>query len=49
MQPSKVFAAVRFLSIQAMFKFLVLRVLSQCPTCVTAGEQQLAVFHFLLL
>lgn len=48
-QPSKAFAAVHFLSVQGKFKFLVLRVLSQCPASVTAGEQQQAVFHFLLL
>jgi len=47
MQPSKVFAAVHFLSIWD--KFLVLRVLGQCCTSVTAGEQHQAVFHFLLL
>lgn len=49
MQPSKVFAAVDFLSIQNKFKFLDLRVLSQCPTSVTAAEQQQAVFHLLLV
>lgn len=45
-QPSKVFA-VDFLSIQN--KFLDLKVLSQCPTSVTAAEQQQAVFHLLLI
>lgn len=49
MQPSKVFAAVDFLSIQSKFKFLDLRVLSWCPTSVTAAEQQQAVFHLLLI
>lgn len=38
-----------FFPLRVSFKFLVLRVLSQCPTSVTAGEQQQAVFHFLLL
>lgn len=48
-QPGNVFAAVCFLSVQDKLKILFLRVLSQCPISVTAGEQQQVVFNFLLL